>query len=196
MTKNILRGRRLRQVLVFLTAVLVYTELFWNTLAWGTLTTAAIVMPGWRSPRSMYDRFHTYLGYATSPELAIYSTPLLRRFASLHKQDLEDLSLIFRCLSFLLGPVAHLPVSQLPAGVAVCSWCSRRRKLPCPRRRVVSVTTMGSRVPGEPRDHESGVVCWRSGVCRKREEEALLTSCAVVVGRCLSRRRCCELVEW
>uniref|UniRef100_A0A7S0R4Z2 Uncharacterized protein n=1 Tax=Pyramimonas obovata TaxID=1411642 RepID=A0A7S0R4Z2_9CHLO len=91
----------LRQFLVFVAAVLVYTELFWNTLAWGTLATAAIVLPGW-SPHSMYSRFHTYLGAATSPELAMYSTPLLGRFVSLHKQDLEDLSLMFRVLSFLL----------------------------------------------------------------------------------------------
>ena len=96
----------LRQILVVVTAVLVYTELFWNALIWGTLATVAIVIPGtadWKqSPQWMYDRFQTYLGWATNPKLAIYSTPLIGRFVSLHKKDLEDLSLIFRLLSFVL----------------------------------------------------------------------------------------------
>ena len=94
----------LRQLLIVVTALLVYTELFLLTMAWGTLTTLTMVFPvGTASPGKSFRRFYAYLASVTSPRLALHATPVIGRFVPLHKpQRLADLSVMFRLLAFVL----------------------------------------------------------------------------------------------
>jgi len=86
----------LRQILVFVTAILVYTELFWNALIWGTLATVAItfamdVRPVPNVPRVGHESSAGDLFYAADRAL---------------RQPAQE---------GLGEPVTHLPVAKLCA---------------------------------------------------------------------------------
>jgi len=84
-------------------SVLVYTELFLLTCAWGMLTSIALVLPGWQ-PRNSFTHYRKYLRSVISPRLALHSTPLVGHFVALKQQTrekLSELSVLFRVLSFV-----------------------------------------------------------------------------------------------
>jgi len=94
-----------RQILICATAMLVYTELFWQTVAWGSLATMSVMLPAWKgvpSPREAYVKFRAYLRSTISPALALRSTPFVGQFVPIRKEKLANHSLFFRLFSFVI----------------------------------------------------------------------------------------------
>eukprot|EP00854_Cymbomonas_tetramitiformis_P004246 gene4246-5229_t len=96
----------LRQILVSLAAILVYTELVLLTLGWGWLTYMSLWLPGHSKKRqSFWKSFTTYFFCTVSPRLAIRTVPVVGRALALDshaKKKLEDTSFMYRFLSFLI----------------------------------------------------------------------------------------------
>lgn len=96
----------LRQILVSLAAILVYTELVLLTLGWGLLTYTSLWLPGHSKKRqSFWKSFTTYFFCTFSPRLAIRTVPVVGRALALDshaKKKLEATSFMYRFLSFLI----------------------------------------------------------------------------------------------